>query len=146
MTAIRPAADRVNFLLDNWHWLLAALTSGIALLWPNLMERGGGSAVNTQAAIQLINREKGVVIDVSDAADYAQGHVVGARHVPLADLASTKALPGSKAIPLIVVSSKPAAAKQALQSLKQLGHQRVYTLSGGMAAWRTENLPVEKTA
>lgn len=110
------------------------------------MERGGGSAVNTQAAIQLINREKGVVIDISDATDYAQGHIVGSRHVTLADIASTKVLPSNKAIPLIVVSNKPAAAKQALKSLTQLGHQRLYTLSGGMTAWRTENLPVEKSA
>lgn len=146
MTAVRPAADRVNFLLDNWHWLAAAVASGIALLWPNLMERGSGSAINNQTAIQLINREKGVVIDVGDAAERAQGHIVGSRHVMLPDLATTKALPGNKSVPLIVVSSKPAVARQALKSLTQLGYQRVHVLSGGMTAWRAENLPVEKSA
>jgi rhodanese-related sulfurtransferase len=136
----------VNFLLDNWHWLAAAVTSGIALLWPNLMERGSGSAINTQTAIQLINREKGLVIDVSDAAERAQGYIVGSRHIALPDLGTTKSLPSNKATPLIVVSGKPAVARQALKSLAQLGFQRVHILSGGMAAWRAENLPIEKSA
>jgi nucleoside-diphosphate-sugar epimerase len=57
-----------------------ALSSGVMLLWPTLK---GASAVglSTADAVQLINREKAVVVDVSEAADYAQGHVNGARSV-----------------------------------------------------------------
>ena len=37
-------------------------------------------------AVRLINREKAVLIDVSEPEEYAQGHAVGARNVPLAAL------------------------------------------------------------
>ena len=33
--------------------------------------------------MQLINREKAVVVDVCEASEYAAGHVAGAKHAPL---------------------------------------------------------------
>ena len=68
----------MKFITDNWMLLVIALSSGVMLLWPTLK---GASAVglSTADAVQLINREKAVVVDVSDAADYAQAHVNGAR-------------------------------------------------------------------
>jgi rhodanese-related sulfurtransferase len=137
----------VSFLLEhhNWIWLLAALVSGGLLLWPRL--GAGASGVSPQEAVRLINRERALVIDVCEPAEFAAGHVTGARNVPLAQIdGATKELPSDKARPLVVVCASGARAARAAKLLMQRGHQQVHVLGGGMKAWRDAQLPVEKAA
>jgi rhodanese-related sulfurtransferase len=134
----------VSFLLDNWMWLAAAATSGALLLLPML--KGGAGTVTPQEAVQLINREKAVVVDVSAAAEFAAGHVAGARNLPLADVATGKGLPTNKTLPLVLVCANGNRAGKAVAALTQLGHARVVVLAGGLAAWREASLPTEKSA
>ena len=55
-----------------------ALASASLLLWPLLSGAAGASSLTPSGAVQLINREKAVVVDVSEEAEFATGHVVGA--------------------------------------------------------------------
>ena len=56
----------MKFLIDNWMLLSVALTSGLMLLVPVI--RGGvGAGLTPAAAVNLINREKAVVVDVCSA-------------------------------------------------------------------------------
>jgi rhodanese-related sulfurtransferase len=137
-----------TFLLDNWHLFLAAAVSGGLLLWPLVKGRVGAGSVGTAEAVRLINREKAVLVDVSEPAEYAAGHVGGARNVPLGQLtgANNKALPSNKALPLVVVCPTGMRASRAAVVLKKAGYANVLTLAGGTAAWREANLPVEKSA
>ena len=134
----------MKFLLDNWFFVLAALVSGGMLLWPMLSRGGGASSVTTAEAVRLVNREKGVLIDVSEPAEYAAGHVAGARNIPFGSLEGAKNLPSNKALPLILVCPTGARAGRAVAVLKKLGYDNVRSLAGGLAAWREANLPVEK--
>lgn len=146
MTAPRAGPDRVKFLLDNWYWIVTALVSGAALAWPQL-SRGGSSAVSPQEAVQLMNKEKAVVIDVCETAEFAAGHVTGSRNIPLGSLdGGVKGLPANKTQPVVLVCARGSRAQRAAGVLKKLGHERVHVLAGGMAAWREAGLPVEKTA
>lgn len=133
----------MNFLLDNWIWILAALVSGGLLLVPMLQ---GGGGISTQEAVQLMNREKGVVIDVCETGEFAAGHITGARNIPLGTLESAKELPSNKALPLVLVCASGARANRASSVLSKRGHERVHVLRGGMNAWREAGLPVEKSA
>jgi rhodanese-related sulfurtransferase len=134
-----------SYLQENWYWLVAALASGGLLLWPQL--KGGGSGVSPVDAVNLINREKGQVIDVSDAAEFAAGHVVGAKNIPLDTIADkVKGLPSNKTLPLVVVCATGARSAKAVAQLKALGYEKAQALNGGLKAWREANLPVEKTA
>jgi rhodanese-related sulfurtransferase len=136
---------RVKFLLDNWYWIVTALVSGGVLLWP-MLTRGGSNAISPQEAVQMMNREKAVVIDVCEAAEFAAGHVVNARNIPLATLDGAKGLPSNKQLPLVLVCARGTRAAKAAGVLTKAGHQRVHVLGGGMAAWREAGLPVEKSA
>jgi rhodanese-related sulfurtransferase len=137
----------VNFVLDNWYLFLAAAVSGALLLWPLINQGAGGSGkVSTADAIRLINREKAVLIDVSEPAEYAAGHVAGARSVPLGKLEGSSDLPKNKALPLVVVCPTGARAGRAVATLKKLGFENACALAGGYEAWRAANLPVEKSA
>lgn len=136
----------MSFLLEhnNWIWLFAALASGGLLLWPRLS--GGQTGVTPQEAVQMINRERALVIDVCEPAEYAAGHVTGSRNVPLGQLSGAKELPGDKARPLVLVCASGMRASRAAKLLAQQGHQKVHVLAGGMKAWREAQLPVEKAA
>ena len=72
----------MKFIIDNWYLLVIALVSGTMLLYPMLKGATAGS-LSTAQAIQLINRDKAVVIDVCEPEEFAAGHVKGAKNVPL---------------------------------------------------------------
>ncbi|MDD2808661.1 rhodanese-like domain-containing protein [Rhodoferax sp.] len=134
----------MKFILDNWMLILVALSAGGMLLWPMLNGAGPG-ALTADGAVQLMNREKAVVIDICEPAEYAQAHVVGAKNIPMGQLADK--LPGAvknKALPVILVCRSGARSSRALGIVKKLGYENVQSLSGGLGAWRSANLPIEK--
>jgi rhodanese-related sulfurtransferase len=140
----------VNFLFENnnWVFLLMALTSGGLLLWPAVQRnRGGAHSVNTTEAVRLINREKGVLVDVSEPAEYADGHAAGARNVPFGQLEAAtgnKALPTNKGLPLLLLCATGARAGRAVNVLRKAGYEKAVAVQGGTRAWREANLPIEK--
>ena len=140
------AVDPLSFILDNWYLFAIAIVSGGMLLWPTLTGGVGGGKVSAADAVRLINREKAVLIDISDPAEYAAGHPVGARSVPLASLETSRDLPKNKSLPVVVVCPTGARAPRAVAVLKKLGFENSTALAGGLAAWRAANLPTEKTA
>ncbi|MBP6852624.1 MAG: rhodanese-like domain-containing protein [Rhodoferax sp.] len=134
----------MKFIVDNWMLLAVALSSGGMLLWPVL--QGATQAGLTPAgAVQLINREKAVVVDVCETEEFAAGHVTGAKNVPLGQL--EEKLPGAvknKAVPVILVCKSGARSGRAVAIAKKLGYTNAQSLGGGLGAWKAANLPLEK--
>ncbi len=135
----------MKFFIDNWYLFLVAIASGGLLLWP-LIQRGMGGGVTASEAVTLINREKAVLIDVSEPAEYAAAHAAGARNVPLGTLEKSGDLPKNKALPIVVLCATGARATRAVGMLRKLGYENSRALSGGLTAWREANLPVDKSA
>ena len=134
----------MNFIIDNWYLIFVALASGSMLLWPVLKGAGSGSLAPA-GAVQLINREKAVVIDVCEADEFAAGHVVGAKNIPLAQLQERlPAVVKNKAVPVVLVCASGARANRAVGVAKKLGYDNAQALAGGTKAWREASLPVEK--
>ncbi|WP_159911223.1 rhodanese-like domain-containing protein [Pantoea sp. 18069] len=134
----------MNFIIDNWYLILLALASGAMLLLP-VLKGGTGGTLSAANAVQLINREKAVVIDVCEPEEFAAGHVNGSRNVPLGEL--QERLPSvvkNKALPVILVCARGPRAQRAEGIARKLGYPRAQALAGGMKAWREANLPVEK--
>ena len=136
----------MKFLLDNWPLVLVALVSGSLLAWPLIRGTGGGSAVASGEAVRLINREKGVLIDVCEPAEFATGHAAGARNIPLGTLEGAKGLPSNKALPLILICPSGQRAARAAGQLRKAGYANAVSVAGGTAAWREASLPIEKSS
>ena len=136
----------MKFIVDNWMLFLVAVGSGAMLLWPTIKGSViGGGALSTNAAVQLINREKAVVIDVSEAEEFAAGHIGGAKNVPVNQIdAKLENAVKNKALPLILVCTTGARASRAAATAKKLGYSNTQVLAGGLKAWKEANLPVEK--
>ena len=135
----------MKFILDNWYLLVAALASGGMLLWQTWQKSAGGG-VSTAEAVRLINRERGVLIDVREPSEFAAGHATGARNIPLGSLDGAKELPGNKTLPLLLMCATGARANRGLALLKKAGYENASVVAGGMAAWREAGLPVHKPA
>ena len=136
----------MSFFVDNWILFFIAITSGAMLLWPMVGRGGGALSVGTAEAVRLINREKGVIIDVSEPAEYAVGHAAGARNVPLGKLEGAQELPSTKTLPLILMCASGARTSRAAALLRKAGHEKAVSLAGGISAWREAGFPVDKSA
>ena len=137
----------MNFFVENWLLFLAAIASGGLLLWP--MVKGGamtGSKVSTNEAVRLINREKGVLIDVGEPDEYKAAHAAGSRNVPFGQIEGAKEIPSNKNLPLVLLCPTGARSGRAAALLRKAGHERAVAVAGGTNAWREANLPVERTA
>lgn len=122
-----------------------ALASGGMLVWPMIAGGMNAGALTASGAVQLINREKAVVVDVCSAEEFAAGHVVGAKNVPLDELETR--LPGvvkNKALPVILVCASGMRSSRAVAIAKKLGYEQAQSLGGGLKAWKDANLPLEK--
>lgn len=137
--------DLMPFVVQNWALLLIAFVSGAMLLWPGIA-KSARSGISPEGAVQLINREKAVVVDVSEAEEFAAGHVTGARNAPVGELEQKlPQLVKNKALPVILVCPNGARANRALGVAKNLGYEKAVVLGGGLRAWKEANLPVEKS-
>jgi rhodanese-related sulfurtransferase len=132
-----------SFLIENWIPALMALVSGALLLWPALQRGMQGGAITPNEAVRLINREKAVVIDVCEPAEFAAAHVAGARSIPLGSLEGSKDLPANKTLPLVVVCASGVRSARAVALLRKAGFANAQSLAGGLRAWREANLPVD---
>jgi rhodanese-related sulfurtransferase len=136
----------VSFVVENWYLILAALVSGGLLLWPAIRGGGDGQSVSTAEAVRQINREKAVLIDVCEEAEYAEGHAAGSRNIPLSTIAAgVKGLPGNKSLPVLLICRSGARATKAAAQLRQLGFANAHAVAGGLQAWREANLPTERS-
>lgn len=134
----------MKFILDNWMLIAIALASGSLLMWP-VVQGAATAGLNPAGAVQLINREKAVVIDICDAGEFAAGHVGGAKNIPLAELEGRlAAMVKNKALPVILVCQSGARSGRALAIAKKLGYEKAQSLGGGLAGWKAAGLPVEK--
>ena len=134
----------MNFIVENWMLIAVAVSSGAMLMWP-LVKGATGGALSAAGAVQLINREKAVVVDVCEPEEFAVGHVGGARNVPLGQL--EERLPQvvkNKALPVILVCGTGGRAVRAQGIARKLGYEKAQAMAGGLKSWKDANLPVEK--
>ncbi|MBS7662373.1 rhodanese-like domain-containing protein [Pseudomonas lalucatii] len=104
----------------------------------------GGKSLSSRELTSLLNSEQGLVLDVRAQKDFSAGHIVGALHIPYEKLAGRIAeLEKHKAKILIVVDAMGQQAGSASRELKKAGFNAA-KLSGGIASWRGDNLPLVK--
>ncbi len=134
----------MKFIVDNWMLILIALSSGGMLAWPLVRGANAGS-LTAQGAVQLINRERAVVVDVREPEEYAAGHVTGAKNVPLNQLdEKLGAAVKNKSVPLLLICTTGARAQRAVATAKKLGYEQAQAVAGGLKSWKEANLPIEK--
>ncbi len=136
----------MEFIIDNAIYVILALGSAIALLWPSLTNSGGGvPTVSPAEAVMLMSRSKPVVLDVREETEFAEGHIQGAKHIPVAELAARiKEVARKKSRPVLVVCQHGMRSGKACQTLTAQEFTEVYSLQGGLNKWAEAKMPLVK--
>ena len=130
----------------NHVWLVAGLLAAwAAVMFYELKLRSGGTThVTTADAVRLINKGA-LVIDVRKPEDYEKGHIVNARNVPLERVQQDDAaINKQKSKILLAVCGDGASSGRAAGHLRKAGYENAFSLKGGLAGWRADNLPLVK--
>lgn len=133
----------LEFFAQQWV-LFAALLAVVVMLVMHETRKSGPS-LTPQQAINLVNAEDGVFVDLRDVAEYKAGHIVDAVHIPATKLgARMDELNKFKQRPVILVCKMGQSAGAAGKQLKTAGFEKVYKMGGGMMEWGNLQLPTVK--
>ncbi len=115
------------------------------LMWTVFQGGGGGRRLSPSDATRLINHEDAVIVDVRPDAEFGQGHILNAVHIPEAKLSDQLGkLRKYKQRPIITTCRTGQLSMRASNVLRKNGFENVYNLAGGLAAWEGANLPLTK--
>lgn len=136
----------IPFAVRNWYLFAALLIILGLLIGSELLPRLRGIVkVNPLQALQLINHQDALVLDIREANEYKAGHISEARHLPLSKLNERlNELQKFKNRPIIVCCQTGARSSGACALLKKNGFATVHNLSGGLPAWQNANLPLTR--
>ena len=136
----------MSFVQNNWMLIAVFLMSGGMLLWPLVNRRFSPVKDVTSAETkQLINRRNAVLLDVREPKDFEGGRLPGALHIPLSQLAGrTSELAKMVSKPIVAYCESGRKSPSAAGALTKAGFQEIYSLQGGILAWKKDGLPVEK--
>ena len=125
--------------------VLGLLAAVFALLAYEIRLKSQGlTSVGTADAVRLMNKGA-VIVDVRSEDEYANGHVVNARNVPLAKIMSEEEpLKKQRKKTLLTVCDTGMASSRAAAALRKAGYENVFSLKGGLRDWQQENLPLVK--
>jgi rhodanese-related sulfurtransferase len=133
----------MEFIQDNLLLVIAAVASGLMLLWSFVSDRVSDiSQLGTLEATRLIN-EDALVLDVREDKEWTTGHIPNARHIPLGALSSRLSeLEKFKRRAIVINCRSGHRSARACAILKKSGFENVHNLAGGIIAWEKANLPI----
>jgi rhodanese-related sulfurtransferase len=130
------------------HWILWSVFGLliIAIIFEEIRGRVQGiPRLQPQDLTQLINREEAAVIDVRDKTAFSKGHIITSINIPHTQIDSNiEKLKKYQDRSVVIVSSNGQTGPQEGVKLRSNGFEKVYFLSGGVAAWQEAGLPLIK--
>ncbi len=138
--------DYTIFVQDNL-FLIGVLAALVVMIVVTEMKRllKRYRDVTPAEAVQLINRDDAVLLDVRESSELAAGRIRNARHLSASVLPQrVDELGKIKDKPIIAFCANGLKAQKTCQLLSKRGFARIYFLKGGVAAWQQANLPLAK--
>ena len=139
--------DRVLEFVSHHPWLAAAtaLVAAVIVVYEMRARSESLTSVTPQEAIRLMN-QGALLLDLRPQEQYQAGHVSGARQMSGEQiLSAADTLKKHKEKTVVVYDDRGSLGAAAVRQLAAQGFTRVFTLRGGLAAWRADNLPVSRT-
>lgn len=140
------AMDRLIEYFSH-HTLLASAAVVIAIVVAAYEMRARGqsiAAISPQDVIRLMN-QGALLIDLRSQEQFAAGHLVGARQMTGEQiLKGAETLKKYKEKVVVIYDDTGSLSASARRQLTAQGFTKAFNLRGGLAAWRSENLPLSK--
>lgn len=130
------------------HWMMAAALFVVTiLLIQDIIDSATRKhkTVSPSEAVVIMNDDQTIVVDVREPPEFAEGHIEGARNIPLGKLDERVGeLESHKNKPIVVNCQAGTRSLAAGKKLTKLGFTQVYEMKGGIFAWKDQNLPMTK--
>jgi rhodanese-related sulfurtransferase len=124
----------------------AVLALVIVLVNESRLRATAFAALSSQEVIRLMN-QGALVLDIRKPEEFALGHVNGAKQLPSDQiLTAGDNFKRFKEKPVVVIDESGSLAAAAVRQLNTQGFTKAFSLRGGFAGWRAENLPVTTKA
>ena len=105
----------------------------------------GYQEADANTAVQMMNHDNALLIDVREDSEFREGHILNARHIPLGNLQKRLGeLDAFKDKPVLVCCRSGQRSASACGLLRKQGYQNVINLKGGVMAWQNAGLPLSK--
>ena len=138
----------IEFML-NHSVLSLALVGIVGLLIAGELRRqiSGIKQVGPAEVTHLLNHQDAVLLDVRDKSEYQEGSLPGAVSLPYSQIVEDRTkLEKYRQRPVVVFCKNGQQGARTCSILRKQGFENIYNLDGGLLAWRTANMPVQKTA
>lgn len=120
------------------------LVSILVIVYEMRVQSEGKASVSPQDMVRLMN-QGALLIDLRPLEQYSAGHVGGARQMSGEQiLQAADTLKKYKEKAVVVYDDTGSLSASAVRQLAAQGFTKAFNLRGGLAAWRTENLPLTR--
>jgi rhodanese-related sulfurtransferase len=103
------------------------------------------ASLSAAAAVQLMNNEDVVVLDVREPSETAAGKIAKAVQIPVGAISKRIGeLDKHKDKTMLVYCKSGSRSGIACRELSKQGFEKVYSLDGGVMAWQDAHLPLSK--
>lgn len=136
----------MQYLQNNIWTIVMAVMSALMLFWSFFGNRIRGiKDVDIVEALNLINHQNALVLDVREDAEFKAGHILNAKWLPLGSLTvRVGELQRYREQPVVVVCRSGNRSAAACALLGKQGFTGAVNLAGGVTAWEKSNLPLER--
>jgi rhodanese-related sulfurtransferase len=136
----------LEFVINHWDLFLALAIILFMMFSGGLGSRlRGFKELNAQQAVQLLNHSNALMLDVREDSEYKDGHIIDALHIPLGKLGERMGeLEKFREKSIIVSCRSGHRSSNACAKLRKSGFETVYNLKGGVMAWQSAGLPLQK--
>ena len=134
----------VEFAGNHPLLVLFIMAMGFAVLAYEIWTRSQGvTNISVPQAVQLMNKGA-VVVDVRKPDEFATGHLVSAKNIPLETLEADKSKDKFRKKNILLVCDSGMSSGKGANLLRNAGFDNVFSVRGGIRAWREDNLPLVK--
>ncbi|MFT4058882.1 MAG: rhodanese-like domain-containing protein [Legionella sp.] len=132
-----------QFITNHWLlWLLFIVILFLTFLNELISQKKKAKELSPQKAVELINNEDAVVIDLREKEAFKNGHIINAINAKSDDFAQQK-MEKYKGIPIILVCERGVQSPILASKISTQGYQPM-VLNGGINAWQAADLPLVK--
>lgn len=132
------------FIFFSEQYILVGVLLVLIYLFIWNEKRRGGKTVSTHELTRLINKDEAVLVDVREASEFKNGHIVGAINIPFNKINERweELLPHKEK--LIVLTDKMGQHTGTVGNTLRTKEFQVARLRGGIMEWESQSLPLVK--
>ena len=130
------------FIFVSEQWILISVLMALIYLFAWTERAKGGKSINTNELVAMMNADTAVLVDVRPQIEFQAGHIHGAINIPHTKVdGRIGELEKSRSKVLVLTDHMGQHAGGAGRKFSKEGYN-VRRLSGGMAEWQGQSLPV----